>query len=81
MPLSCFLFLLFFFLNIHSDFHSDFVTVYDGEDPETAHILGGFSGEIIPSDVFSSTGVMLVTFETDIGIAAEVFLLFDLFLL
>jgi len=61
------------FNTFDTELDNDFVRVYDGEDSETANLLGEFSGDAIPSDVFSATGVLLVTFETDIGIASEGF--------
>lgn len=42
----------------------DFLTIYDGPD-ENAPVLGEFSGNTLPGDVNSSTGVVHLTFRTD----------------
>jgi len=53
--------------------NKDFIHIYESETPDVTHLLRSFSGDVIPVDVVSSTGVMLVTFETNVGAKNEGF--------
>lgn len=43
----------------------DFVKVYDGDDTDLYHLIGEFSGTLLPPPVVATSGVMTVVFETD----------------
>eukprot|EP00008_Paramoeba_atlantica_P014811 CAMPEP_0201475896 /NCGR_PEP_ID=MMETSP0151_2-20130828/1220_1 /ASSEMBLY_ACC=CAM_ASM_000257 /TAXON_ID=200890 /ORGANISM="Paramoeba atlantica, Strain 621/1 / CCAP 1560/9" /LENGTH=415 /DNA_ID=CAMNT_0047856107 /DNA_START=92 /DNA_END=1339 /DNA_ORIENTATION=+ len=51
----------------------DWVHVYDTQVEESDGLIASLSGPSTPSDLISVTGVMLVTFETDLGIPSEGF--------
>jgi len=56
-----------------TEFEGDYVRVYDSYSQDANHSLGNFSGHVIPSDVISTTSVMLIVFETDVAEADEGF--------
>lgn len=45
--------------------NEDHVTVYDGENMETANVLGVYTGTTLPSSTISHSGVIRVRFESD----------------
>ena len=52
------------FLTFQLESCCDYVKVYDGED-KSAPLLGEFSGDSVPADIYSRSNDLFVTFTTD----------------
>ncbi|KAK2184450.1 hypothetical protein NP493_265g00047 [Ridgeia piscesae] len=53
------------FRKIDTEMHYDVISVFDGPN-KSAHNLGNFSGQTLPTDVTTTTGYLYVDFKSDL---------------